>query len=218
MFGHTSILIKRIFNSEVYVTDFFDVWQERFRREGINFSLCELTSQSLPFEDNSFDIVLFCEVIEHLFILPHLIFLDIRRVLKRNGLLILTTPNLYSVDKRICFLLGKRVTPRLTANGDEVTAFHAIEKSCRDNTNLYELIQTRKFSGTHVREYDMAELRSLLQETGFKISSARCLQADGIIPRINGTRDFNPKRVFCRLLGKAYAPWGNQIFIAAQKE
>lgn len=52
---------------------------------------------SLPLDDNTIDLVLFQEVIEHLYN-SDLIMAEIGRVLKPNGLLILSTPNLSSID------------------------------------------------------------------------------------------------------------------------
>jgi len=63
----------------------------------------------LPFENNYFDFFFAGEIIEHLF--DSRFFLkEIHRVLKINGYLILSTPNLARIDDRLKFLLGK--TPR----------------------------------------------------------------------------------------------------------
>jgi len=217
-FGHLSILIKRIFDYEVYAIDRYSTWEERFRKAGIEFNLCELTTQSLPAGENCFDIVLFSEVIEHLFVLPHRILFDIHRVLKPHGLLILTTENLYSLLKRIRFLLGKRIIPRLSARGDE-----GIDpKSISDYGELHSLIQARlakrgEFGGNNLKEYDVNELRSLLEETGFKIILERCLQEGYILRGPDGTVDLNPLHVMYRAIAKAYGSWGNQIYIVGQK-
>ena len=47
----------------------------------------------LPFADESFDFILCAEVLEHLIHSPDKMVYEINRVLKNNGLLILTTPN-----------------------------------------------------------------------------------------------------------------------------
>jgi len=66
----------------------------------------------LPFENNYFDFVFAGEIIEHLF--DSRFFLkEVHRVLKINGYLILSTPNLARIDDRLKFLLGK--TPRQIA-------------------------------------------------------------------------------------------------------
>jgi len=62
-------------------------------------------ADNLPFKDKSFDIVVASEIIEHIFDTGK--FLDeINRILKSNGELILTTPNLALLDNRLRLLLG----------------------------------------------------------------------------------------------------------------
>jgi methionine biosynthesis protein MetW len=59
----------------------------------------------LPFADEVFDTVIFGEVIEHLYD-PDAALLEISRVLKRNGRLVLTTPNLAYWVNRLLLLSG----------------------------------------------------------------------------------------------------------------
>jgi len=67
---------------------------------------CADVSGPLPFENNYFDFVFAGEIIEHIF--DSRFFLEeIHRVLKTNGYLILSTPNLARLDDRLKFLLGK---------------------------------------------------------------------------------------------------------------
>lgn len=62
-------------------------------------------NERLPIEDNSYDVVISGETIEHLF--EDLDFLnECYRVLKKGGTLIITTPNLTSLKNRILMLFG----------------------------------------------------------------------------------------------------------------
>jgi SAM-dependent methyltransferase len=62
-------------------------------------------SEELPFGDNSFDIVLLHNVVEHL-AAPLSSFREIARVLRPGGVLLLQTPNLYYYA-----MVGSRMTP-----------------------------------------------------------------------------------------------------------
>jgi SAM-dependent methyltransferase len=58
----------------------------------------------LPYDDNFFDAITFTEVIEHLE--DHRkILKEINRVLKKDGVLVITTPNILNMKSRIRFLL-----------------------------------------------------------------------------------------------------------------
>jgi len=62
----------------------------------------------LPFPDNYFDVVVAFEVIEHTVDTDGFVS-EIRRVLKRNGKLIISCPNLVSIWNRISMLFGSGV-------------------------------------------------------------------------------------------------------------
>lgn len=58
----------------------------------------DIESERFPFDDNSVDAVIFTEVLEHLFRDPAWTVSEINRVLKKDGLLFLTTPNACGYD------------------------------------------------------------------------------------------------------------------------
>ncbi len=62
--------------------------------------------ENFPFGENIFDCVIASEVIEHIYDTEH--FLDeIKRILKPSGILIITTPNVASLGRRLMLLVGK---------------------------------------------------------------------------------------------------------------
>ncbi|MBI3194023.1 MAG: methyltransferase domain-containing protein [Ignavibacteriae bacterium] len=65
-------------------------------REGIHFLQLNIDEQKLPYEDNSFDGMLFTHVIEHVQNIWE-IGKEIRRVLKPNGIIYIETPNWSSI-------------------------------------------------------------------------------------------------------------------------
>lgn len=72
--------------------------------KGINMKKLDVTKQKLPFKDNFFEVVTMLAVFEHLdydrldFVLK-----EIRRILQKNGLLVVTTPAPWS-DKLLHFM------------------------------------------------------------------------------------------------------------------
>lgn len=79
-----------------------DFNSERFRLQTIKCITVDL-NKALPYPDNSFDFCVCVEVIEHLHDPWHLIS-EFNRILKRNGELIITTPNIHSIPSRLRFL------------------------------------------------------------------------------------------------------------------
>ena len=116
--------------------------------ESLIVKKCDIEKEKLPFDKESFDKIIFLEVFEHLYTNPLFTLNEIRRVLKKEGKLIMTTPNAYSPKRIIHFLLGK-------GTGD-------------DPYEVYNLLNLLGYYG-HVKEYGIKELRKLLKKMGFEI-------------------------------------------------
>ena len=105
--------------------------------------------QEWPYADAEFDTVVCCEVLEHLWSDPMGMLAGINRILKNDGLLLLTTPNL--------------------ASG------HAVEETLRGGSpytqGKFEIGGTA--SGRHSREYTAAEVERLAGYAGFEVTSLR---------------------------------------------
>ena len=103
---------------------------------------CNVEIDTLPFDDNTFDVVLCCELIEHLRINPLRMLREARRVLKDNGTLILTTPNRARLISRIRLLKG---------NPDLESPYLAFKR-----------VEDYGHAG-HIRLYTFCELREMLE-------------------------------------------------------
>ena len=63
-------------------------------KSGLNVIKCNVETEKLPFDDETFQMVLFNEIFEHLRINPIDTLEEVNRVLKPGGIMMLTTPNL----------------------------------------------------------------------------------------------------------------------------
>ena len=100
-----SDLIKN--NNVVYGVDIVKDNVDRALSKGIKAIHLDITEDKpLPFEDNFFDVIIAGEVIEHVLDTDHFM-RKIYSKLKTGGLLVLSTPNLASLGRRLLLLLGK---------------------------------------------------------------------------------------------------------------
>jgi SAM-dependent methyltransferase len=81
-----------------------DLNPEKFKyADKIPFRQIDL-EKPLPFSQQSYDYVMFCEVVEHLEN-PSFAIRQFRQILKKNGYLYLSTPNILNVRSRLRFLM-----------------------------------------------------------------------------------------------------------------
>lgn len=90
---------------EPYGLDISENRVKEAQRKGVKAQICDV-SEGLPFEDNFFRAVVAGEVIEHLVDTDSFI-KEIFRVLERGGVVVVTTPNLVSLENRLRLLFGK---------------------------------------------------------------------------------------------------------------
>jgi len=99
--GELISLVKANFNVNCYAVDYIDTLM---RDKEQQVDITDLNQCSLPYDDDFFDAITFTEVIEH--IEDHRkILKEANRVLKKDGVLVITTPNILNMKSRIRFLL-----------------------------------------------------------------------------------------------------------------
>ena len=89
---------------------------EKALQRGIKAELGNL-EEPLRFEDGFFDVVFAGEIIEHVYDID-LFLSEIFRVLKPGGSLVVTTPNLATLGRRLLLLMGKNPHIEISFTGD----------------------------------------------------------------------------------------------------
>jgi 2-polyprenyl-3-methyl-5-hydroxy-6-metoxy-1,4-benzoquinol methylase len=117
---------------------------ERAKLRGVDIVQADLAT-TWPFENCSFDVVFAGEIIEHL-VDTDAFLTESRRVVRRGGRLVITTPNLASLGRRILLALGR---------------------------NPYIDTALRTDQAGHVRYFVRSSLKTLLEENGFRIEAMR---------------------------------------------
>jgi len=153
--GPVSISLKKIGYS-VHALDIPEFYQSSalrslYKKNAIPFVGVNLKKYNLPYESEFFDAVIICETIEHLNFNPLPILKEINRILKKDGLLYIGTPNQSHIINRIKLLIGKSIHNTI----DDF--FKQLDR----NDNM--------IVGLHWREYTMNETIKMVERMGFKI-------------------------------------------------
>lgn len=96
-------------------------------------------SEKFPFEDSTFQVIYAGDIIEHLYDTSKFL-REIYRCLVPGGIVVLTTPNLASLEDRIGFLFGK--SPR-------------------------QIDPTHEFLSLHIRPFTYSKLKESMESVGF---------------------------------------------------
>jgi GT2 family glycosyltransferase/2-polyprenyl-3-methyl-5-hydroxy-6-metoxy-1,4-benzoquinol methylase/glycosyltransferase involved in cell wall biosynthesis len=118
-------------------------------RDEVTVDNFDLQSSAWPYADGGFDVVLCCEILEHLALDPMAQMAEMNRVLRPGGTLLLTTPNL--------------------------ACAHAVEQTLRaESPYCYGQFEIGgRTTDRHNREYTAAEVAALVVDAGFETISLR---------------------------------------------
>lgn len=106
--GQIALLLNGMFGCKCVIADVNPEYGDSLVRHGHEFRVCDLLHDDLP-DRGRFDVVVMCEVIEHLPVPPYKILPKLAQWMKPGGLLFLTTPNLYRLRNVLRLALGMRV-------------------------------------------------------------------------------------------------------------
>jgi len=122
--------------SNPFVHEQYDFAYEHFNMEKSPF----------PYHDHEFDLVLFCEILEHFVLDASYALQEIHRVLKPGGYFLLTTPNVLACQNIVALMVGR---------------------------NIYDSYSSNGIYGRHNREYTPKEVVLLLSACGFEVVTLR---------------------------------------------
>lgn len=157
-YGMTPFLADRMFSSLAMAgfSESIESHTISFRIAGNSLDLPEhrfnAEKEGWPFEKGSFDIVVACEIVEHLAMDPMALFSEANRVLSPNGLLLVSTPNAASLQNFI--KLAKFQSAGLAPHFRRPATL----------ARLYE---------RHNREYSTETLGELFRAAGFAVEVMR---------------------------------------------
>jgi len=124
----------------------------RYARHGILTKAIRLENYVLPFEDETFDAIIMCEVLEHLNFNPLPLLKEINRIGRPQSVFYLSLPNGANVYNRKAVAIGRPI-------GRMVEDFFSqLDPRSSHITN------------GHWREYTAPEVRAMLEPLGFKIA------------------------------------------------
>ena len=118
--GYLAVMLKRIFNYDVTTIehpsreslknrDFLN----RIAKEGIQIKAVNILSD-MDIDKNIYDMVVFSEVLEHISPTPDMIkkvFDNLTGIVKQNGYIVVTTPNVGTLESRLRALRGVSIQP-----------------------------------------------------------------------------------------------------------
>ncbi|GEM_PF-552014 len=109
-------------------------------------------NDKLPYRDGMFDYVIFMEVIEHVYN-PDFVMAEISRVLRKGGVLVLSTPNILNIGSRLRFL------------------FEGSYDFFREPVLDYARCFPAALQNMHVIPWRYHELEYLLEKNGLKVDN-----------------------------------------------
>lgn len=142
--------LSKKLSAKYYGVDVYEGTEKR----AFNYVSADIT-EGLPFKSKEFDCVILGEVIEHV-PNPDELLREIKRVMQKDAVLIVTTPNLVSWANRLFVLFG--IQPLFTETSSE-----------RNLGRRFKLLgQGGKVQG-HLKIFTYNSLKEILEKEGFKI-------------------------------------------------
>lgn len=187
---------------------FVNIYGKIAAEHGVDYRECDLAAGPLPFANDSFEFVTYTDVIEHHAFSPRRVLREIHRVLAPGGCVIILTPNQASIYNRLLLLSGRSVYG--------------------DFDHFFDSAAGESVYPGHHHEFTLAELRSALERTHFKVRESRAIEEDlaslryfrRLYPeRVNGAgmRRTQIVRTVGRILSALRLPFGRVLWAIGEK-
>jgi 2-polyprenyl-3-methyl-5-hydroxy-6-metoxy-1,4-benzoquinol methylase len=154
-YGFLDIVLRREYGCHLEATELHEnipVYCDLLQQADIPVLAGGLGLNDWPVGQQSYDLIIFGEVFEHLRIAPLRALQILHTSLKPNGRLILTTPNFAHLANVIKLAMGRNIVQALP----------------EDDSGLTHVTDAL----VHIREYTLAEVKVLLQKAGFTVERA----------------------------------------------
>ena len=143
--GHIGMALD-IMGLDVYGIDLNTEYLYKYPKsliEKLHIKQCNFEKDKIPYNDNTFDCVIFTEVLEHIAIVsPIKVLTEIKRLLSPGGIMILSTPNVSNIENVFALMRGENIF------WDPQIFYGSTDR--------------------HNREYTPREVITLLQASGFQ--------------------------------------------------
>jgi glycosyltransferase involved in cell wall biosynthesis/SAM-dependent methyltransferase len=188
----TTTLLSKFRDADLHLANFFSHTEREGRQRVTTHQTGEVVEyfykqfnieeEPFPYMDESFDVVLFCEIIEHLLSDPVHALIEIRRILKPGGVVVLTTPNVARLDNVRKIISGE---------------------------NIYDPYSGHGPYGRHNREYTQEDLFNLLSANGFTVRTlftanvnpgptSSSVSLERVAPLVRGRQTDLGQYIFCQ--------------------
>jgi SAM-dependent methyltransferase len=144
--GPMTAMVKQLKGAKVIGVDHIDDQTALCKKFNIELRICDMQTDPLPLDDESVDMILLLQVIEHLCIYPKYVLDEIYKKLKPGGYLVISTVNFVRISNRVRILAGKNALNHFEPSEDGRNHIHEfvpeelanyIKKSCFSIDKMY---------------------------------------------------------------------------------
>lgn len=154
--GDLGGMIKDRFQAEVHGIELNSEAIKNSKKQGLIVKKSDI-EEKWPYQNGQFDVITATEIIEHV-VNPDHFLQEAKRILKKNGHIVLTTPNLAAWFNRIIFLFGYQPFFMEVSTIDKTIGLKFTRK----------LTANREPVG-HIRCFTIRALQDLLELHGYKV-------------------------------------------------